>query len=177
MPTRLRRLIAPTDTEAQQLGKLVEAVVPTLDSDIRRQVVQVAGEVAGTTEAKWRRAVTEGLAGVHDRVGALAKQVGTPVIPDAEDIPYHDVTFPTVQAALDHLLSTPGGGGAPTQFVWDQGVPASVWDITHSLGGYPAVIVVDSANNTGIGEVRYLNPSRLTVTFSAGFSGKAYLVL
>jgi hypothetical protein len=66
-------------------------------------------------------------------------------------------------------------GGA--QYVHQQDTPLEVWQIDHNLGGYPAVAVVDSANRVGFGEVTYLDVNRLTVAFSAGFSGRAYLVL
>jgi hypothetical protein len=39
------------------------------------------------------------------------------------------------------------------------------------------VAVVDSANRVGFGEVTYIDVNILTVDFSAGFSGRAYLVL
>ena len=66
--------------------------------------------------------------------------------------------------------------GAP-QFIHYQDVPATVWTIAHNLGGYPVVSVVDSANRVGLGEVTYLDINTLTVAFSAGFSGRAYLVV
>jgi hypothetical protein len=66
---------------------------------------------------------------------------------------------------------------AGSQYIHTQDAPASTWFIEHKLGGYPAVTVVDSGNNVGFGAVRYLDTLRLEVTFSAGFSGKAYLTL
>jgi hypothetical protein len=63
------------------------------------------------------------------------------------------------------------------QYVHDQATPSSLWTITHNLGGFPAVSVVDSANQVGFGEVTYLSVNQLQISFSAGFSGKAYLVL
>jgi hypothetical protein len=35
--------------------------------------------------------------------------------------------------------------------------------------------VIDSANTMVVGEVTYTNTNNLTIQFSAGFSGKAYL--
>ena len=60
-------------------------------------------------------------------------------------------------------------------FVFTQGVPAVTWSITHNLGKKPSVTVVDSADQTVVGDVTYTNNNSLTITFSAGFSGKAYL--
>lgn len=49
------------------------------------------------------------------------------------------------------------------------------WDITHNLGRFPSVTVVDSAGSTVFGDVTYISDNRLTVTFTAAFSGRAYL--
>lgn len=56
-----------------------------------------------------------------------------------------------------------------------QSTPALTWNITHNLGKFPAVSVVDSADQEVIGEVEYINDSSLNVKFSAAFSGKAYI--
>ena len=136
MPTRLKRLISPNDTDAQELGKLTEALVAGLDNDIRPQVVATAADTPATAEEKWRRAVTEGLAAVMSRAS---------------------------------------GGAA--QYVHHQDTPSSTWNIRHNLSGFPAVAVVDSANRSGIGHLIYVDHNSLRVEFSAGFSGKAYLVL
>ncbi len=51
----------------------------------------------------------------------------------------------------------------------------STWTITHDLGKFPSVSVVDSANTQVVGEVDYIDNNSLTITFTAAFSGKAYL--
>jgi len=133
--SRLKRLISPTDTEAQRLGKYTEAFIDRLEADVR-QVAAGPGDTSAIAVDKWRRAVTEKLADVQEILAA---------------------------------------GGA--QYIHHQDIPASTWTITHSMGGYPAVAVVDSANRVGFGEVTYIDVNILTVDFSAGFSGRAYLVL
>ena len=60
-------------------------------------------------------------------------------------------------------------------FTYIKSTPDSVWDITHDLDKYPSVTVVDSAGSVVIGDITYTSKSALTVTFSAAFSGKAYL--
>ena len=60
-------------------------------------------------------------------------------------------------------------------FVFIKSTPDSVWDITHDLDKYPSVTIVDSAGSVVIGDITYTSKSTLTVTFSAAFSGKAYL--
>ena len=60
-------------------------------------------------------------------------------------------------------------------YIHDQSSPSTTWVITHNLGKYPSVTIVDSANSEIIGEVNYSNTNSLTLTFSAAFSGKAYI--
>jgi hypothetical protein len=62
-----------------------------------------------------------------------------------------------------------------SRHVHTQSSPSSTWSITHALGGYPSVMVVDSAKTVVIGEVIYNSTSSVTVAFSAPFSGYAYL--
>lgn len=68
-----------------------------------------------------------------------------------------------------------GGGGGDLNFTYDQPTPSVLWDITHNLGKFPSVSVVDSAGSIVHGEVQHVNPNHLILHFSAGFSGKAYL--
>ena len=56
-----------------------------------------------------------------------------------------------------------------------QSVASASWSITHNLNKYPSVTITDSANDEVEGEVRYNGLNSLTVSFSAPFSGKAYL--
>ena len=65
--------------------------------------------------------------------------------------------------------------GIDRTYVHDQNSAAATWTITHNLGKYPAVSVVDSAGTVCVGEVTYLDENSLTCTFTAPFSGKAYL--
>lgn len=60
-------------------------------------------------------------------------------------------------------------------FVFNQGTPSNSWTITHMLGKYPSVTIIDSADRVVIGEVQYVDSNILIVSFTAGFSGKAYL--
>ena len=60
-------------------------------------------------------------------------------------------------------------------FTYIKSTPDSVWEITHDLDKYPSVTVVDSAGSVVIGDITYTSKSALKVTFSAAFSGKAYL--
>ena len=60
-------------------------------------------------------------------------------------------------------------------FVFTQGIPSATWNITHNLNKFPSVTVVDSSKQIVIGDVTYTNVNSLVITFSAPFSGEAYL--
>jgi hypothetical protein len=61
------------------------------------------------------------------------------------------------------------------RYIYTQGVASAEWVITHNLGGYPSVTIVDSAKTHVFGEVQYDSTTQITVSFSAPFSGYAYL--
>ena len=67
-----------------------------------------------------------------------------------------------------------GGGTGPTSFVHTQTATSDTWVVNHNLGFYPNVTVIDSAGTTVVGEIEYVNTNKLTIKFSAAFSGKAY---
>jgi hypothetical protein len=69
----------------------------------------------------------------------------------------------------------PTGPVQTLAYLHTQGSASSTWVITHNLGFHPNVTVQDSAGNIVEGEIAYTNTNSLTVSFSAGFSGKAYL--
>ena len=60
-------------------------------------------------------------------------------------------------------------------FVHDQAVPSAIWTITHNLGKFPSVSVVDTQKQIYWGNVEYINSNQLKVTFSAAFAGQAFL--
>lgn len=61
------------------------------------------------------------------------------------------------------------------EFTYIKSTPDSVWDITHDLDKYPSVTIVDSAGSVIMGDITYTSKSAIKITFSAAFSGKAYL--
>lgn len=61
------------------------------------------------------------------------------------------------------------------RYVHTQSVASSSWVISHDLGKFPSVTVIDSANNTVLGDINYNTDNTLTLTFSAAFTGVAYL--
>lgn len=60
-------------------------------------------------------------------------------------------------------------------FTFNQSTPATTWLIPHNLEKFPSVTIVDSSGNVIMGETLYTNNNNITLTFSAPFTGKAYL--
>lgn len=56
-----------------------------------------------------------------------------------------------------------------------QGTANATWTINHNLDFYPNVTVLDSAGTIVEGEIAYTSRNQVVLTFSAAFSGKAYL--
>lgn len=63
----------------------------------------------------------------------------------------------------------------PMTYFHPQNNAAEVWIITHNLGKYPNVKVLDSHKIQVFGDVQYLDENRVKVTFGGAFSGTAYL--
>ena len=64
---------------------------------------------------------------------------------------------------------------ADKHFTFTQSTATNTWNITHNLGKFPSVSVVDSGNTIVYGNIDYIDNNSLTITFSAAFGGKAYM--
>jgi len=73
------------------------------------------------------------------------------------------------------VISSPSRTSADIHYVWDQQAAQSVWDITHNLGKYPNVTVIDTGSNVIYGDIQYLTVNRLQISFASANAGKAYL--
>ncbi len=56
-----------------------------------------------------------------------------------------------------------------------QGLPSATWVITHNLDKYPSILIIDSGGSEVVGAITYNTTNQLTLSFSGGFSGDAYL--
>jgi hypothetical protein len=65
--------------------------------------------------------------------------------------------------------------GGDKNFVFTQATPSATWSIQHNLNKFPSVTSVNNSNIKMFGEVTYVDENNLTINFSAGFSGKAYM--
>lgn len=66
-------------------------------------------------------------------------------------------------------------GGDDKNFIFTQAVPSSTWTINHGLNKNPSVSVVNNNNILIYGDTTYIDKNNLIISFSAGFSGKAFL--
>jgi hypothetical protein len=73
------------------------------------------------------------------------------------------------------IVRAASGAGNTRRHVHTQSVAANTWVVTHTLGGFPSVTVVDSASTQVVGDVKYDSATQITITFTVAFSGYAYL--
>lgn len=62
-----------------------------------------------------------------------------------------------------------------TSYTHQQPTASATWTITHNMGRFPSISVVDSAGSIVNGVEQYTSNNELTITFNAAFSGTAYL--
>lgn len=87
------------------------------------------------------------------------------------------IRYPLVMVAGE-LRELPAGDsiyGADVHFNFTQASASDTWVIAHLLGKFPAVTVVDSAGTEVEGSINHTDVNSLTISFSAPFSGKAFL--
>jgi hypothetical protein len=86
-------------------------------------------------------------------------------------------TVNQVTIAQSGLQGPPGPASTLDRFAYvhNQNTPSDTWLIDHNLGWNPNVTVIDSAGTTVEGDIEYLSENSLTLIFSSGFSGTAYL--
>ena len=97
--------------------------------------------------------------------------------PNTVSVNQEDQNLVTVQTTVNNVIVTTGSiaTGATRRHVHTQGSPSTTWTITHTLGGKPQVTVVDTGDNVVHGDVQYLSSTQIVCSFSASFSGLAYL--
>ena len=67
------------------------------------------------------------------------------------------------------------GSSSDKTFKYVQESVSDTWDIAHGLDKYPSVLVIDSAGTEIEGQVIHINNNNITIKFTAGFRGEAYL--
>mgnify|MGYP001580748714 FL=1 len=78
---------------------------------------------------------------------------------------------------VDHVLLHTGNlsqfhlGGIP----WTQTIPLSTWTVSHNLGRFPSVTVVDVSGSKVEPDVTYIDENIIQITHGVPMSGMAYL--
>lgn len=78
-----------------------------------------------------------------------------------------------VDVKIEEAINSSGYTGDKT-YRHDQGAASDVWYVTHGLGKYASVTVIDSAGTQVEGDISYTSENTITLYFSAPFSGEAF---
>jgi hypothetical protein len=70
----------------------------------------------------------------------------------------------------------PQGNSASVFYVHTQAIASAVWTINHNLNGNPTAVVLDSAGTQCEGTFSYPTLNQMVITFTAAFSGTAYII-
>lgn len=90
-------------------------------------------------------------------------------------VPGAGITSTNVQDALIELRQAITSGTGDAHYHHDQTIPSATWTIVHMLGKNPSVSVTTSGGDQVEGAVTYVDVNTVTVSFTAAFSGDAYL--
>ena len=87
-----------------------------------------------------------------------------------------------IQVGVIGPMGPPGADGAPgadgtgdLNYTHIQNSPSLVWNVSHGLGKFPSVTIVDSGGSEVEGFVQHLDNDNLTITLSYAVSGKAFV--
>lgn len=83
-----------------------------------------------------------------------------------------DFTQETVNVAIDYAYVQ---SQVRENYVHNQQVASNSWVVSHALNKYPAVSIVNTANQAIMGDITYNSLNQLTITFTSLISGKAYI--
>jgi len=74
------------------------------------------------------------------------------------------------------LESLKGKDGIGTGYIFEQAVPSSHWEISHSLNNqFPTVLCIDADGDNIFGDVTFVSENVLTIDFSEAVKGKAFI--
>jgi hypothetical protein len=107
---------------------------------------------------------------------------GTITVDDLNTTIPNKAVITKIEAGSNISISSTGidnGTGVVTinssTFTHIQSNPSNEWAINHNLGKFPSVTVVDSALSVITGDIKYIDENNIIISFSGGFSGRAYL--
>jgi hypothetical protein len=88
---------------------------------------------------------------------------------DNERTPYIIAWWPQT------IIGGGGGGTSDVRYVHTQSSANTTWTITHNLGLFPSVMLVDNSGNVISANINYSSNNQVVVTFDLAQAGKAYL--
>lgn len=77
-----------------------------------------------------------------------------------------------VEDGVAEINITPSTGD-DKNYTHVQSYASDMWDITHNLGKYPSITVMDSGGTVVQGQYNYIDLNRVILIFSAPFAGTA----
>jgi len=95
-----------------------------------------------------------------------------PIAQVNEDVSISCPVIPTNVCTILDLESILADTGT---FTFCQDAPLATWTITHNLGKFPSVTVVDSGNSVVVGDIDYINSNVIKLNFNSAFAGCAFL--
>lgn len=139
--------------------------------------VEITG--MGTKDSPYRVAVPDLIDGLDPLTVEGGHLLGRYSVLDGEPqniILGNNLVLDPITGVLDVVIPPPTPADGPDlNYTHNQMVASASWTITHNLGKYPSVTVVDSAGTAWEGDITYINNNSLQINFSLPFSGKAYL--
>lgn len=174
----------------QITASTVLATPPTYDGVI---AVDVTASGSGSTSSQVSTALHASLNAHSDFTSTRSSETGVVTLQDvmtSKDVSDYNTGFNfsiSKTEIINEMLITDStgemkwtpyaplmGASSDKNYVHNQNVSSTVWVVTHNLGKYASVSVVDSAGTVVIGQVDYNSLNEITLTFKASFSGKAY---
>lgn len=95
------------------------------------------------------------------------------ITPELTTLVVDDGTTQILEIGVEGPQGPPGVDGG--SYVHTQAVPSSVWTISHGLGFFPNVTVLDTLGRPAEGDPAYPSVDTLILTFSAALTGQAFL--
>jgi hypothetical protein len=156
---------------------VVEGTIATHDGEkfLRMDSAALIGPVTGADSLADGSAATVAISQegipylIHPGSGGTGGGIGAYEQPDDPGTG----PFGWIWIDTDESPPAPPSGG-DLNYVHVQGTPSSVWIVTHNLGKYPSIEIVDSGGSAVIPSVQFDSPNAATLTFGSPTSGKAF---
>lgn len=104
-----------------------------------------------------------------------ANRLALPLLPQDEGLASYDTDLDTIFLWNGVVWIEVAIGSGDKHYTHVQGASSATWTVNHNLSKYPSVTVVDSGGTEVEGEVNHINTNSLTISFTAAFSGTAYI--